>query len=360
MGRAKSSLSDVARRWNRSPIPTGPMLSSDEEGRRPSGVLSGGIIVALMVMLGGIVWVWKSSPAPASAARDGASVASVAASETVASAREMMASGQWSRAENLLIPAAVKYPEDQAVRIARAECLAALKRYAESYTQYEKALAIGPRDASIEFGAGVAARESGNLERALEHLSMAQTADPQNPDFAVALAQTQRKTGSIEACKANLLRAAHLDPDNAFIWGTLADIALSENNTGVSLQHVSKARTLQPDSTEWRLIEARAHKRRGEPDKALRVLGAIEARQRKEPAVARLISECYGMQGHPADAATIMGEAFLASPMDGSLAYDAAVAFERAGNREKAVEYARYSKALGNESAVKLLAKLAG
>lgn len=357
MGRSKLTLSDAARRWNRSPIPTGPEMSSGDGGSGPTGALSGGIIIALLVMLGGIVWVWKSSPAPASAGSVAATVESPGA-ESLGPARDLIGRGEFSKADTLLIPLVAKFPEEQSLRLARAECLFGLKRFAESYAQYEKALAIGPREPSTEFAAGVAAREAGQLERAIEHMSMAQTADPYSPNYALALGQVQRKAGTIEAAKASLLRAAHLDSTNAYAWGTLAEIALSENNANICLQHVSRARALQPDSSEWKLIEARAHKRKGEPTKALQVLSGIESRQRKDAPVARLMAECYGMQGRSEEAAVIMGEAFLASPMDGALAYDAAVAYERVGNRDKALEHAKYAKALGHEGASKLLEKL--
>lgn len=359
MGRFKPTLSDAARRWNRSPIPTGPMMPERDEETLPSRAISGGIIMALLVMLGGIVWVWQSGPAPATA-KGPVAESPAAVGEALATARELMERGEWAKAEAVLIPATVRHPMEQSLRVARAECLSAVKRFAEAYDQYEKALAIGPREAGVEFAAGVAAREAGMMDRALEHLAMAQTLDPSKAEYALALGQIQRRTGSVDASKASLLRAAHLDPDNAFIWGTLAEIALSENSPNLCLQHIGKARALQPEVAEWRLIEAKALKRRGEPDKALRVLSGIEARQRKETPVARLIAECYGMQGRPADAAQILGEAFLASPVDSVLAYEAALAFDRAGNREKALEHAKYAVALGHEGAGRLLERLSG
>lgn len=353
------TLTEIARRWNRSPVPTGVMMDREEPGTRPNGVLSGGIIVALLVMLGGIVWVYKSATPQKAAAGTVAPIPS--APTTVAaidSAKKLMSQGQWTKAEAILIQATTKYPEDQELRIARAETLVALKRYPDAYSQYEKALAIGPREARIEFAAGVTASKTNMTDRAIEHFSMAQASEPRNPTFAFWLAQMQRKAGSTEACKASLVRAANLDPDNANVWGMLADISLTENNVGLALQHVAKARQLQPDVSEWRVVEARAHKRKGEPDKALTVLNAIEPMQRKDAPVARLMAECYGMLGRPLDAAIVMGDSSLAAPTDGALAYDAAAAYERAGNKVKAIEFAKYAKALGNEAAGKLLVKL--
>ena len=334
-------------------------MDREEPGPRPSGFLAGGIIIALLVMLGGILWVWKSgAPQKAAASTPTAAPLPAAAGAAIDSAKAYMSRSEWSKAEAVLIQATAKFPEDQELRVARAETLIALQRFPDAYTQYEKALAIGPRDAKLEFAAGVTASKTNMTDRAIEHFSMAQSQEPRNATYAFWLAQMQRKSGSMEACKASLVRAANLDPDNANIWGTLADIALTENNVGLALQHVAKARALQPDVSEWRVVQARAHKRKGEPDKALMVLNAIEPNQRKDAPVARLMAECYGMLGRATDGATIMGEASLAAPTDGALAYDAAAAFERAGNKTKAIEFAKYAKALGNEAAAKLLAKL--
>lgn len=352
-----SSLADVARRWNRSPIPTGPTRDPEDPSPRPSGLIASGIILALVATLGGTLWVW-SNGAPQQATASPLPAAAPEASSALQSARQFMAQNKWTNAEAILAQAVVRTPDDQNLRIARAETFVGLKRYGDAYNQYEKALAIGPREPKIEFAAGVAASQANMVDRAIEHFSMAQTADPREPSYPFWLGQMQRKEGNLEACKASLLRAANLDQSNAFIWGALADISLGENNVNLAIQHIAKARTLQPDASEWRILDARAHKRKGEPEKALSILNAIEPHQRQEAPVARLISECYGMLGRSADAASILGDASLAAPTDGSLAYDAALTYERAGNVAKAVEFARYAKASGNPSAAKLLAKL--
>lgn len=352
-----TSLTDVARRWNRSPIPTGPTRDPEDPSPRPSGLIASGIILALVATLGGTLWVWTNG-APQNASATPAPAAAPEATSALTSARAFMAQNKWTNAEAILAPAVVNTPDDQNLRIARAETLAGLKRFGDAYNQYEKALAIGPREPKIEFAAGITASHANMIDRAVEHFSMAQTADPREPSYALWLGQMQRKQGNVEACKASLLRAANLDQNNALIWGTLADIALGENNVNIAIQHIARARTLQPDASEWRILDARAHKRKGEPDKALAILNGIASQQRMEAPVARMISECYSMLGRPADAASTLGDASLAAPTDGALAFDAALTFERAGNLTKAVEFAKYAKALGNPSAPKLLAKL--
>lgn len=353
------ALTEVARQWNRSPIPTGPSPDPRDPEPRPSGFLSSGIILALLIMVGGVVWIYKSGvPQQASAKSAAPAPNHEAIAAALEAAKTYVLQNDYKKSDLVLLQAAVKHPDNQELRIMRAEGLVAMQRYPEAYSQYEKALAIGPRDPKLEFAAGITASKASMIERAIEHFSMAQSTDPHNANYALWLGQMQRKQGNVDAAKASLLRSANLDPGNAFVWGTLAEIALGENNANIAIQHVSKARSLQPDSTEWRVIEARALKRRGEPEKALTVLNAIEPLQRRDPSVARIAAECYGMLGRPVDAAALLGDSSLAFPTDGALAYDAALAFERAGNKAKAIEFAKYAKALGVENATKLLAKL--
>jgi tetratricopeptide (TPR) repeat protein len=310
-------------------------------------------------MVGGVIAIYNTgawSPAHATAASTHPGGAEVAAA--LDSARIYGQRAEWPKAEAVLRAVAAQFPMDQEVRVAMAESMVAQKRPADAYEQYEKALAIGPREAKLEFAAGVTASSANLPERALEHFSMAQTVDPTVPAFPLNLGMIQRKLGQTDAAKASLLRAANLDPANAFAWGTLADIALSENNISIALQHVGRARALQPESKEWRLIEARAHKRRNEPEKALTLLLPMELSQRREPAIVRLIAECYAMLGRHSEAAAALGDAADANSSDAALAYDAAVAHERSGDLANAVDFAKRAKMLGSEPAAKLLERL--
>jgi tetratricopeptide (TPR) repeat protein len=349
------SLADLPRRWDALPKPP------DE--RPPSGpnrLITAGIIFLCLAMAGGLVALWQSGQFQPSAAQASAARAPghEALSTVLDSARLLMKQSQWARAETVLREAAMKFPEDQETRIALAESLIAQKSFPGAYEQYEKALAIGPREQKIEYAAGLAASSAGLTERAEEHFSMAQAADPHNPTYALMLGTVQRKLGRLEAAKASLLRAVNLDPDRAVAWGILADMALGENNVNIALQHIDHARRLEPNNKEWRLINARALKRKGEPDKALMLLLPMDPSQRHEAPVARMIAECYSMLGRHADAATVMAEACTADPIDKDLAYDAALAFDRAGDKARALDYAKQAKILGHEGAGKLIERL--
>jgi hypothetical protein len=64
------------------------------------------------------------------------------------------------------------------------------------------------------------------------------------------------------------------------------------------------------------------------------------------------------MLGRHNDAAAAMANAFASDPTDKDLAYDTAVYFERAGDKVKAIDYAKQAKVLGHAEASKLIARL--
>jgi tetratricopeptide (TPR) repeat protein len=352
------SLAEIPRRWDATPPKNLPDL--DVPGR-PTVFISVLIAFLCIAMISAVVMLYRSgtmSPSTASAAAPDRPPANEAITTVLNSARKLMGQSEWPKAETVLRRAAMQFPEQQEVRTALAETLLAMDKPKDSYEQYEKALAIGPREAKLEFAAGQVASKAGLTDRAEEHFAMAQTADPKNPACPLMLGMVQRKLGKIESAKASLVRSCRMDPDNAFAWGTLADIALGENHLDLCLQHIEKARALQPENKEWRLIEARALKRKGDPTGALRILTALDVSQKREPAVARQIAECFSMLGRHAEAASALAEAAVADAVNADLAYDAATAFERAGNRTRALEFATQAQILGNANAGRMIERL--
>jgi tetratricopeptide (TPR) repeat protein len=187
---------------------------------------------------------------------------------------------------------------------------------------------------------------------------MAQAADKTTPTYPLYLALIQVKLEQIPEAKKNLLLAATLDPDQAVAWGTLADLWLRESSVDLCLQHIARARELQPEYTPWRLIEARALKRKGDARAALELLVPLDPSERRQEHVLRLIGECYGMLKRPADAAAAYADAATADPTNGGLAYETALWFERAGDTTHALEWADRARMLGHAEAAELVTKL--
>lgn len=278
----------------------------------------------------------------------------------VASARAYLQQGENAKAEKVLSEAVSQYADEQPLRLAYADALLTQKKLSEAYDQYIAALAIGPRTAKIEGMAGTIASLAGKNDRALEHYQAAQTAEPTNAEYPLFLGQIQLKTGEIEAGKASLMRAARLDPNLATAWGSLADVAMRQNNLSVALQHIAKARKLEPTSVAWRLIECRALARSGEPGKGVELLITLEDSLRFQTPVLRQIGECYGLMSRPGDAAVIFGKASDSNLADAALAMQAAEWFEKDKQNELALGYALRALDLGQAGALELVTRLQG
>lgn len=249
-----------------------------------------------------------STPGPSSAAPSPAgapdAVRTAAKIEEVRAAAALyVQKNEPARAEAILKEGVAQFPEDGTLRTAYAELLLGQRKLEDAYAQYEAALATGARDAKTEFAAGSVANMIGKPERALEHYSAAQTSDPVNADYPLYLGQVQAKLGKLDDAKVSLLRSAKLEPDRAVAWGTLADIAVRENKPDIALQYIARARELEPGVGVWRIIEARALNRAGTPSKSLDVLAGLDESDARQPAVARLIAETYGLLGDKAKAA---------------------------------------------------------
>lgn len=275
------------------------------------------------------------------------------------SAQALVRDGELSKADAVLTSAIGQYPTEPRLYLSRAELLVSQKQPGEAYSMYEKALAIGPREGPIEFDAGTVASMAGRLDRAVEHYQAAQRAMPRDHRPALYLAQVQLKLRRTEEAKANLVLAGTLNPDVAIIWGTLADVELAENKSGLALQHVAKARQLEPRVTLWRLLEARALKRDGRPEEALQTLIGVDDAEKRSGPVVTLMAECYGMLNRPKDAAVLLVDAAGAASEDGALALQAALWLERAGDLPKAGEWAQRAKLLGAPGAEEAAARLA-
>lgn len=332
-------------------------LGSGGTGRGPGRRAM--LITFLVVLAGALLMLAARSalrpPAPASGVPADA-VASVDAS--LNAGETLRKAGDFAKAEKVLTTAIGQFPKEQVLYIAYAELLAEQKRPADAYAQYEKALAVGPRDGEIEITAGTLASMLGRLDRAEEHYAAAQAARPHDYKPSLLLAQVQVKRGETDEAKKNLMVAGNLKPDSAIVWGTLADLALRENKTGLARQHIARARQVEPRVTLWRLIEARALRRDNEPEQALELLTGLDPSAQREPGVMELMSECYGLLGRPGDAADLWARAADKDPTRGDWSYQAALWFDRAGDGARALEYAQRAVFLNVEDATPLYERL--
>jgi tetratricopeptide (TPR) repeat protein len=273
-------------------------------------------------------------------------------------ARSAMSQQEYGKAETILSKAVQAFPEDQAAHLRLAETLVTEKKYKEAYPEYEAAIALSPKpaagvapvgDPKLHFEAGTVANEAGLVERAEEHYSMAQTGDPSEPRYPLYLAMVQIKLGKDSAALASLVRATKLNPDLAVGWGTLAELALKENSLGLAMQHVDKARRLEPDTARWRVDEARILMRRaekGDVEKALQLLLSLDKAARMDADVLEATGECFGLLRRPADAAFMYSEASKVRPDDADMAFQASLWYQRAGNEAEAERFGKLAQQL--------------
>lgn len=265
---------------------------------------------------------------------------------------------QWDKAETLLTSAIARNADEQALYVQYAEVLIGKNQQEQAYEQYEKALAIGPRSAELEFVAGTTASAANRLDRAEEHFGAAQAQNKTDWKPPLFLAQVQVKQNNFAEAKKNLLMATHLKSDLGVAWGTLAEIAMRENDASIALQHIAKARELEPDSVLWRLVQARALKRLGKPQEALDALAGLDETQRLEPGILTIMGECYGLLRKPADAAALYAGMSDRFGDRGELALEAAQWYERAGDKTNAKKYAERASFLSVAGATELLDRL--
>ncbi len=339
-----------------------PTPSGGDPATRPPPIQTPAIvlILALVVsLLATAAFVWRAATMPSPIAESSFDENAAVVDALLDAARDYIQQEELTRAEIILAQGVREHPEDQQLRIAYAETLLMSNQLDASYHQYTESLRIGPRDADLEFTAGTLAHRMGELGLAEAHFTAAQSADPNQPVFGLFLAQVQLAQGEYEKAAAALIRVRPLDPENATIYGTLAEIYLRMNKTDVSLEQIAHARKLEPNKTAWKVIQARGLKRTGEAERALLLLNSLPAVDRSSKPILRNRAECFGMLSRPIDAAHMYRDASDALPDDPEFALQAAIWFDRADQPDDAITYARRAQELGSDAASKLVQRLA-
>jgi len=262
------------------------------------------------------------------------------------------------KAEIVLSAGVREHPQDQQKRIAYAEMLMMSNQLDSAFYEYTEALRIGPRDADLEFVAGIIADKLDEVALAEAHFTAARNADPTQPSYGMFLAQVQLKQHKYDDAIVSLIQVRPLDPDNAMIYGTLAEIYTKKNDVGIALDQIEIARQLEPQRAAWKIIEARLLKRSGEPERALLLFDSLADNQRNATPIMRNRAECYGMISRPDLAAGMYQAASDAQPDDPDLAYEAAVWSDKAGQIARAISYGERARKLGHEQADKLVKRL--
>lgn len=274
------------------------------------------------------------------------------------SARRLLAAGEFGKGEAVLRGGLARDPDDRAMREALAEALLRQDRPDEAFEQYAELVASGSDSAEVAFRAGSLAARRGEAGAAAPYFERAQALDPANADYPVHLASAQIALGRIDEAKASLIRAGVLDEGRSVVWGMLGELALRENRLDLAAHHIARARALDPDAAAWRVVEARVLIRRGEPERALLLLGGLGEADRWQGPIVKTMGECLGLLGRGEDAMALHETAIERRPGDAELRFEAALWAERLGRRERAIELARQASMMGETRAYAILSRL--
>jgi predicted Zn-dependent protease len=310
----------------------------------------------ILLAAGGLlVAAWFLTAAPPTPSNGSTPADAVAA--IVQDAENLRLQAEPDKAETLLRKAFAETP-DQRIAIALGELLVSVGKTEDAYGCYQQAISIGPSDATLEFVAGTLASKLGRPDEAEVHYAAGQRLDPADHRMPLFLAQIQVKQNKTAEAKANLLLAEKLKPDQAIIWGTLAEISIRENSLDLALQHVRKARDLEPRSIVWRIVEGRALKRQNKPEEALQLFIGLPPAEQLEEGVVRIMAECYGMLGKVEDAANLYVAASDAAPSNGTLALEASRWLEQADRKSDALAHAQRASMLATPGADEVVTRL--
>lgn len=340
------------------------MTETDNKGGSKA-LIAGLLVVVALAIVGAGAWFVLgpgagSGDEEAQASQNPANEATPAHAIEAAlgAARSYRASEEFAKAEAVLRAAVEEHVDDQALRLAYAEVLMDLQKTGLAYEQYEAALAIGPRDPLIEFSAGTLAMSAGRPDRALEHYSMARTAEPGNAEIALFLGAVQHQLGMIPEAKASLLSSLTLDDSRAEAAAMLAQISLDENDAEIALSYVRRAREAEPEQIAHRILEARILRRLNKPEEALTLLMALPEEQLFQPMVLELCGASMGLLNQRDEAAKLYERAMEHNPSEPEFVFQAALWHERAGNTERAIELAKRASMMGHELASKMAERL--
>lgn len=320
-----------------------------------------GIVAVFLVLAGGVA-VWRvvdqrrQAASLAGTVAEGVDLASTAA--VLKAARTYIGEQELGKAEAVLRRALEDRSDDALMRELLGDVLLQGDDEPAAMAQYAAVADRTNASAEALFKAGSLAAGMGEFERAVAYLGRATKAEPGNVEAAVQLANALLELNRVPEAKVELTRAVVLDEGAGMAWGMLAEIAVRENKLEMATQHIAKARTFEPGSIPWRVLEARVMRRMGEPEKSVMLLDGLRGETRFEPSVVAEMAASLGMLDRADDAMTIYRVAVRERPADGELRYEAAVWAERVGEIEEARELAQSAAMLGEARARDLLERL--
>ncbi len=315
-------------------------------------------IVALGGVLAGLSWyVVRLASAGAGESQGADLMPGESLDEVQQRIGKLVGEDRWEAAERVAASAVKDYPRDRDLRLRYAEVLQGLRRFEEAYAQYVQAINLGGSDPDIAYLAGLCANSAGMTAEALIHLDLARRGDPSEARYPLELGLVQFNAELFDEARASLTMAHTLNEDSDIAWGMLAQIALKNGDRRIAERYIARAREINPESLDWRVVEARAIAF-VDPEGAAELLDGLQPEALRRADVRNVLRGAYGAMGRFAEVAEIFAAGSDAEATNVDLALETADLYERAGNREKAIEYARRAAIVGGEDARGMLARL--
>ncbi|MCI0363986.1 MAG: hypothetical protein L0Y44_14010 [Phycisphaerales bacterium] len=291
----------------------------------------------------------------------------------LAAAQEYLNVDDGAKAQAILLTLIDRAPEDPRARELYGQTLkllalqaqkagdddAARSHHEKAYEQYEIALKFDPESAGLHHSAGLMALAINRNDAALNHFRSAGRLEPYNKQYSLFEAQLLIQSRRFDEARRALEWVLVLDKDEALAHASLAMIALEEADFEKALGHMATARQIEPADIELRAQEARIHRRRGEPNRALELLVGLSDQERAQEIVAYEIAASHADLGDHLSASRAWQHCYQANPRNPKAwlaAVRAGEAYLRAGDRKQARRWLEEAQLLApNQAQVKAL-----
>ena len=212
-------------------------------------------------------------------------------------------------------------------------------QYQAAIPEWNKAVALDPKDVKAHIDLGMSLAETGHMDAAMEQYRKARVLDPQNPDVYSHLAAALSRAGKPDQAIPYFETALKLTPQDAKLHNSLGLALASAGRSNDAIAHYEKARSLAPADPEAYTNLGVALARSGKPDEAIPVLEkALELDPANATAEGNL-GAALAQKGRTADAIAHCQKALELSPEDAQAHANLAIALTAAGRQDDALAH---------------------
>lgn len=328
--------------------------------RRQYTILVACIIIIFVVVLTTML-VYETTPSQAGGPETWDDRTRQKVEQAYEEARQYIASDQPAKARLILEDCARKYPGDPMTHVLLSEAVAAQGDRRGSYEQAVKALALNPRQASIQIWAGTLAFQLREYDLAEQHYAEACKLEPTEARHPLYLASVRLKQHDLDKAEFHILKAIQLDPNLSKSYAMLADVDGRRGMLPDAIRHINKALEHTGDvksHAAYTLQKAQFLRRDNDPHAALEAVAALPESMTRQKGVLQDMAKSYLMLSQPNDAAELWAEFFSRNPSDVQAAAEAGLCYHRADKPSTAAVYLRHAQKINpDHPTVKALAK---